>query len=77
MTEISAVESSFGGLPIFFTRVSVFFGLGFLDSVFMLVLLEFLTKVLPLLLSRVFDFFVALSASGNLKMNFDCKLYPI
>lgn len=43
----------------------------------MLVLLEFLTKVLPLLLSRVFDFFAVLSASGNLKMNFDCKLYPI
>ena len=72
-SEVGPVEfsaaSSFGGLPIFFTTVSVFFGLGFLDSVLLLVLLEFLTEVLPLLLSRDFDFFVALSTSGNLNKN--------
>jgi len=55
------------GLPTFFTTTfSVFFGLVFvLDSDLMLVLLAFFTKVLPLLLSRDFDFFVVFSASGN------------
>ena len=64
------------GLPNFFTTTfSVFFGLVFvLDSDLMLVLLAFFTKVLPLLLSRDFDFFVVFSASGNLKTDFNYKL---